>query len=695
MGTMHRLALFMTTAVLVACGDDGPSAERLNNFPTTGGIVTKGTGGSATGGEATGGDATGGTTTGGTSTGGDATGGTDGTGGNATATEGPTVKLLSPAATTDPESDEVITSRTLKVQCEVGATEDGTVDESSVRIYHVSNEAPETLTEGVVDKQSGSIFEAVFNLAELPNGVIEFHCEASDTASPANVTNEAVLGLLDLGANIGFDAPIDAQILDLKRPVAVSFFVEPYPLTEDDSGAAVAPDQISLTVPGALEPISFSVGSEDGEYTASIDFDDRALFDAAPSTAEIVLKATNSRAAGPVTRTARINIALDGAGPLIEFVTPQNRATVRGEVVFRLAVSDPSGVAADKIVGTIPDAINGDHELTDWKLVDGNYVYRFDTNALDNDTAQADVNVTVEDTVGNKRTASLTLQLDNRPPLISLDPPDITEYDRTTVGIKCSWPFDPVGSAAANDLDIVSDGRPLLRALAWDQTNGAGQQTRVYSRTNPDTVTIYARRADGLPLVINAAANAAQTSGNGADCDEINSADLGAMPAPVQQSLVPLTPKGTAEYHPFDPYPPADPDNPVLYAEPNPGLCTSAPANTTAVPYCREGDMYRITTEHPIVGKVAGIYALNASNKASDPFECGSAWHLTTSLGSGWVCVAVRAEDNVGNVGVSRPLRLWIPGNGAPATPDTPAPSCTDGCNLPGELGTGYYFEKQ
>jgi hypothetical protein len=52
------------------------------------------------------------------------------------------------------------------------------------------------------------------------------------------------------------------------------------------------------------------------------------------------------------------------------------------------------------------------------------------------------------------------------------------------------------------------------------------------------------------------------------------------------------------------------------------------------------------------------------------------------------VCLAARALDAVGNIGISRPLRVcyddpltaFVP---ACKSDDEPPPSCTDGCALP------------
>jgi hypothetical protein len=53
----------------------------------------------------------------------------------------------------------------------------------------------------------------------------------------------------------------------------------------------------------------------------------------------------------------------------------------------------------------------------------------------------------------------------------------------------------------------------------------------------------------------------------------------------------------------------------------------------------------------------------------------------------GWVCLAARAMDKLGNIGVSRPLRVClddgISGNGVPNCSTTPPPSCMGDCTAP------------
>jgi hypothetical protein len=64
----------------------------------------------------------------------------------------------------------------------------------------------------------------------------------------------------------------------------------------------------------------------------------------------------------------------------------------------------------------------------------------------------------------------------------------------------------------------------------------------------------------------------------------------------------------------------------------------------------------------------------------------GVTWEVASRIppAGGWVCLAARAVDVVGNVGVSPPHRVCVDpdGNGGadPCTNPGPAPSCTDGC---------------
>jgi hypothetical protein len=72
----------------------------------------------------------------------------------------------------------------------------------------------------------------------------------------------------------------------------------------------------------------------------------------------------------------------------------------------------------------------------------------------------------------------------------------------------------------------------------------------------------------------------------------------------------------------------------------------------------------------------------------------GQAWAnlLTEHIkGEGWGCLAVRAVDNVGNVGVSPAIRICFNRNdGGPEPCADPPPSCMDDCTPPPSFPEGY-----
>ena len=69
----------------------------------------------------------------------------------------------------------------------------------------------------------------------------------------------------------------------------------------------------------------------------------------------------------------------------------------------------------------------------------------------------------------------------------------------------------------------------------------------------------------------------------------------------------------------------------------------------------------------------------------------GDAFDFQGSIDEGWSCLAVRSEDNLGNVGVSRPLRACFRADDGGMVCPGPVgtivtegmPSCTDGCMMP------------
>jgi hypothetical protein len=295
------------------------------------------------------------------------------------------------------------------------------------------------------------------------------------------------------------------------------------------------------------------------------------------------------------------------------------------------------------------------------------YVFEFDSRQVQDAKVQITVNVSANDKVGNVATAaSALLYLDNYPPIVDLDPSNIRSQ-AVALGSKCSASFDPVGSAAKNDLDpVVRAG--IFRALIIDQTNSDPEIPILHhSYTNPALVRLYLEANPAKPLLIDKDEDG--ICDDVAEIDSTNSLALKTVPrmggplfgkddatAPTAASLQCTT------------------EN----AAPVQNLCTN-----------NVSDMWQVIEE--IVTHTPIIYAASPTENTT---ECtGVSWEFGTKVAAdGWVCFAARAVDYAGNVGISRPLRLCLDNPDRPGTPDcanssTSPPSCTNSCTPPARLG--------
>jgi hypothetical protein len=273
--------------------------------------------------------------------------------------------------------------------------------------------------------------------------------------------------------------------------------------------------------------------------------------------------------------------------------------------------------------------------------------------------------VTATDVVGNQATVGHLLRLDNVAPIISLDPPDLIELRKIDSGDLCSYPFDPAGDYARSDLDKATVSS-VYRAIVMDETNRSpGAPTAYLAGVANSKVVLYAQPDPTVPLLID-------TDGDHI-CDEINFDALPESKRPTIRKLSPVTPRGSSWF----PITMTDSGgckaNPGGAAMSPPGVCGELP-NTSY-------DLSRVIAAQ-VGGRPPIVYAMDPTNENGG--DCaGGSWELLPIVGEGWACLAVRAEDTIGNIGVSAPLRICFDdGNGTAACnpmTDTP-PTCTDGC---------------
>jgi hypothetical protein len=215
--------------------------------------------------------------------------------------------------------------------------------------------------------------------------------------------------------------------------------------------------------------------------------------------------------------------------------------------------------------------------------------------------------------------------------------------------------------------DVVNFGR--LRTIAWDLTNGdAGQTTFYLAGVDTTSVEIWIRAADLGALVTD-------ESGDGT-CDTVteNGGDY--------QELDAIRRLGSAHYSNGT----GDLPGPSMA-----GLCAYA-TDETPVPdhLCtnKVSDMYVIATHDLGDGDEAVVYGheveVNGNLCTGDDLELRA--HGLTDY-EGWVCLASRAVDNVGNIGVSAPIAICYDNTNLDGTPScwgtgpAEAPSCIDGCS--------------
>jgi hypothetical protein len=403
---------------------------------------------------------------------------------------------------------------------------------------------------------------------------------------------------------------------------------------------------------------------------------DAALFKPAPNGPfPIAVTASNSRER-PVTAIQTRNTSIDGAGPDIEILKPIDKQVVGGKVVLEFAAPDAiAGVDPKTVVVSLNQVAypyDGTSESWTYSSDDALFKFEFDSREIKTSKVQITVNVTAKDLVGNAATggvkASAILFLDNFPPSVDLDPLNVRSVN---LDGECSISFDPVGSAAENDLDkIALAGR--FRALVWENTNSDPEiQIKHPSGTDQESVRVYLGKNLAEPILVD-------TDDDGI-CDDVRDPE-----SQESLGLGALTPTGTAWYAKDDAVAPtaADLACTTKAADPADYLCTA-----------ESSDMWQVVGG--FMGE-PGVYAASATAG----LECtGIDWEVGSLIGpndDGWICLVARAEDNVNNVGVSRPLRLCIdkqqPQGMAEITPpcaksSIDAPDCTDNCTAPPRWG--------
>lgn len=603
---------------------------------------------------------------------------------------GPEVTITHPVATTDPASGDVLTADSVEVRCLARPSispGSSPVAPSTVKIGlldaigEVVQELPGLAT-GLADEYAAS-----FVVATLPTAPVSFRCTASDTATPPMLGTTTIGSFVDNGPTVTLLLPETGEVVPLLGATHVEFEVLPAPLTDDDEQAEI--DAITLTLAGvgippcsaASEPCFAPKPGADGVYVADVDFTDGLVFSPTPTLVSAIVSATNDRSPRAATRAAEGQFTLDGEGPTITLKQPNlaGGAVFGGEIIVEFTLDDPAGVDPSSIVVEIDGAPYRYPSEGAWAFSNGTYRFRFDTSnvvAL----SQLSVRVLARDAVQNDAPGggrTVLVPIDNVSPIVDLDPSNVREMawaNKAAGTTKCTVAFDPLGSGSVfsppDDGDVLTETYgTIFRALVVDRSNGSpGDPTVSFAHIDSATVWLYAKSAAAAaeaPLVYDA-------SGDGI-CDAVDEA----TPAFVQ--LSPLPPD-TRSYYPDEAH--------FIDAEVAPASVCNAYGTATSPPenLCtpKSPDLYHVVRHPCPTSNEPAVYAIPPLSGG----DCtGQTWLVTNeaSVQEGWICLAARATDRVGNGAVSAPLRVCIdaPGGTTPDCSPGAMPSCTDGCSPP------------
>jgi len=586
--------------------------------------------------------------------------------------------------------DEVTVLCTVKDSAAFGATH---VDPSSVKIGFFDADGKSLKTSAGIPTTHDFEYSATFVFASVPSGQVSFSCSASDTATPAHGATVMLETLIDRGPEITIGDPPDKSAHNLLGPMNVEFAVAAMPITDTDTQAAVS--GATLAVGGVTIP---TVEGPKGSYHASVDFSDKGLFNAPPTgVVPIVITASNGRKKpGKATRTLSYGIVVDGVGPTIALGTPGVNAVIGRASVLTFNVTD-AGSGVDR--STVAVKLNEETKffsMTDGQWTSdtaGGFSFKIGAALAKNATdTQVTVNVLAKDRAGNASTGNSRLyNLDNKPPTVDLDPANVYEMrPGTTIGTsQCSDLFDPLGlfdgslpanaaNGSPNDESTIANfGR--FRSLVWDRTNTKTGQNETYPAfVDRDSVRLYVQANTDSPLL-------ADDDHDGV-CDELWTGSAPHQLKPTDKPLPfikmsALTPTGAPTWGGANPpnnseCKPGAVDNP-------PRLCSSPGVSDMSV-----------VIRHPTGAQQPFepvIYAVEPDPNSLSLICTGKQWEIASAITMaegatklGWVCIAARAVDNVGNPGISPPLRVCLDdGTNPHRCKDVPPPACTDNCTPP------------
>ena len=514
----------------------------------------------------------------------------------------------------------------------------------------------------------GDLWTAIGSLDGLGNGPLLVTCGAHAADGLKNFASKEFF--LDLGPVITVVRPVAGAATH--GTIHLEFQVAAAPATPGEDIDAEVDDVMAFI--GSVEVTARMSETLPGRYTGSVPTNDPMLFSPPlVGAASFRVNATNFRGA---TRIVRVNFVVDNEAPIISIVEPVPGQLVGGIILVSAVVFDVNGVDPTSVVavfGNGADALAA-FPLTQLGLTDtfeGAYDSRELVGVVEArygssiELVYPSLTVRARDVPGNDGAVGQIVGMDYTPPLVSLDPPRVREgqISSSTGLLECSYDFDPLGEDAANDMQAL----PQLgefRGRVSDRGNEASSSSSTYvpaAGIDETRVELFFLDntnegiAQGDALVVD-------TDGDGF-CDDIN--------PNLRPTTVPMSAEDALVIN--------------LAGIEHGGSSTFGAATVFDMSYpdCTVPDSPETSADDPLCPLQSGLQRVIKSAVGDDPalwgippigdITCvGTAYdYIANNMTSGWACVALRATDRLGNVGVSRPIRVCFDhdGNGAEACP--------------------------
>ncbi len=545
---------------------------------------------------------------------------------------GPVIEVLSP------KEGAWVTSTTLTVQARV--TDSDAVDDQSVAV---------TIQGGKATRMSATatsnVYEAKLDVSTL-TGSSRLWVIAADMLGKQN--SKVVNFKRDGGPVIQFVSPTKDQ-REKSSLTVQTVITDQYQIT--NFGVYIGQTKVAMTQVGT--------GTTKQIWKGKVEF---SKFDP-PLTGQNVLtaRATNIHNAQA---TAEISFYVDDQGPTIKITSHSGGELIGGIIEIKASVTDDAGVLDSTVTAIVGNGY--DTQKVAMKLVSGTastYAGNFNTRNLEQTYLWPVISVRAADKLGNESHQDIQVGLDNGQPKLELDPPANLYLGKVqTKQWYCSKPYDPVGEDAINDLWRVPQ-ISKVRVRIEDQGNYVPSAPWIpISEVDETTTYLYVLDDTKKALVVD-------TDGDGY-CDSINPDVIPSGSKPqlgeaVSVQLTSITATGAADFRP-----------PLLWDTPDGGSAADTGGTSfTAPPACDGGwgtatsapEELCLSTSATVVHKYTqsgapAIFTIPPVVSSAKGYSCmGLPFDfLANQFNTGWACLAAVAKDDMGNMGVSPPIRVYV-----------------------------------